>query len=157
LTSIEDLATRGDLLDRAIILTLPPIPEDRRRPESELWAEYERARPQILGALLDALVGAIDCLPSVRLDRLPRMADFALRVVAAEQALGWPKGAFIGAYRDNRQTGHGIALEASPIVPALQELAAAGEWTGTAGELLEDLSRRAGETVARRKEWPTTP
>src|SRR5262249_45420596 len=38
LTSIEDLASRGDLLDRAIVETLPAIPEERRRPEKELWA-----------------------------------------------------------------------------------------------------------------------
>src|SRR5262249_25369043 len=135
LTSIEDLATRGDLLDRAVILTLPPIPERRRLPESDLWPEFERLRPQLLAALLDALSGALARLPNIRLERLPRMADFALLGVAAEQALGWSRGAFLDAYRDNRGSAHAIALDSSPIVPPLRTLAAEREFHGTASEL----------------------
>jgi hypothetical protein len=158
LTSIEDLATRGDLLDRAIVLTLPAIPEDRCRPEKELWAEYEQIRPRLLGALLDALAGILDRLPAMRLDRLPRMADFALLGVATEKALGWPKGAFLHAYADNRQSAHTIALESSPIVPPLVELAnAVEEWTGIASELLDELVRRAGDKVTKRRDWPAKP
>jgi hypothetical protein len=156
LTSIEDLATRGDLLDRAIVLTLPAIPEDRRRPEKELWAEYEQARPGLLGALLDALAGALARLPGVRLDRLPRMADFALLGVAVERTLNWPQGAFLDAYRDNRQTAHNIALESSPIVGPLRALAAEGAWTGTAAELLGELAGRAGEKATRGRDWPSS-
>src|SRR5215212_3526332 len=37
LNGITDVATRADLLDRAIVLTLPTIPEEERRPEAELW------------------------------------------------------------------------------------------------------------------------
>jgi hypothetical protein len=33
---------------------LAPIAEWQRRPEHALWREFELARPQILGALLDA-------------------------------------------------------------------------------------------------------
>jgi hypothetical protein len=102
----------------------------------------------------DALAGALDRLNDVRLDRLPRMADFALLGVAAEQALGWPRGAFLAAYGDNRQTAHSIVLESSPIVPPLLDLAATGEWEGSATDLLAELARRAGESVTRRQDWP---
>jgi hypothetical protein len=37
LNGIEEFVTRPDLADRALILTLDPIPEERRRPEAELW------------------------------------------------------------------------------------------------------------------------
>jgi hypothetical protein len=156
LTSIEDLATRGDLLDRAVVLTLSPVPEKKRRPEGELWAEFDQLRPGLLGALLDALAGALKRLPEVRLDGLPRMADFALLGAAAEAALGWPRGAFSKAYADNRQAGHGIALEASPVVPPLLALAGERAWEGTAGDLLAELGRRAGEGVTRGRDWPST-
>ena len=55
LNGIEDIVTRPDLADRAIFLTLEAIPEERRRPEKELWAEFNAARPQLLGTLLDAV------------------------------------------------------------------------------------------------------
>src|SRR5262249_20593555 len=53
LTSIEDVASRGDLLDRAVILRLPAIPEEKRRTEAAFWVAADAARPAILGALLD--------------------------------------------------------------------------------------------------------
>ena len=56
LNGIEDVITRPDLADRAIFITLGPIGEPQRRPEKAIWREFELARPQILGALLDAAV-----------------------------------------------------------------------------------------------------
>ena len=41
LNGIEDIVTRPDLADRAILLMLEPIPEERRRPKQELWAAFE--------------------------------------------------------------------------------------------------------------------
>ena len=46
LTSIEDIATRGDLADRTIAVTLPQIPEHARLPEREVYAAMDRIRPQ---------------------------------------------------------------------------------------------------------------
>jgi hypothetical protein len=75
LNGIEDIVTRPDLADRAIALMLAPIAEWQRRPENALWREFERARPHILGALLDMVAHGLLMLPRVRPKRLPRMAD----------------------------------------------------------------------------------
>jgi hypothetical protein len=42
------------LADRAIFLTLPYVHDTRRRPEREIWQEFETARSYFLGALLEA-------------------------------------------------------------------------------------------------------
>ena len=68
LNGIEDIVTRPDLADRAVFLTLEPIPEERRRPEAELWAAFEAERPRILGVLLDAVVEGLKRLPETQLD-----------------------------------------------------------------------------------------
>src|ERR1700730_1732482 len=78
LNGIEEIVTRPDLADRAVFLTLQPMPEERRRPEAELWAAFEAERPRILGVLLDAVAQGLKRLPETRLEKLPRMADFAL-------------------------------------------------------------------------------
>jgi hypothetical protein len=78
LNGIEDFVTRPDLADRAVFLTLEPIPEERRRPEGELWAAFEAERPRILGALLDAVVEGLKRLSETLLPKLPRMADVGL-------------------------------------------------------------------------------
>jgi hypothetical protein len=74
LNGIEDIVTRPDLADRAVFLMLEPIPEERRRPEAELWAAFEAERPRILGVLLDAVVVGLKRLPETHLPKLPRMA-----------------------------------------------------------------------------------
>jgi hypothetical protein len=90
LNGIEDFVTRPDLADRSLPLTLGPIPEERRRLEAELWAAFEAERPRILGALLDVVVHGLRMLPHTPLDRLPRMADFALWATAARRRFGRP-------------------------------------------------------------------
>jgi hypothetical protein len=52
LNGIEEIATRSDLLDRCIVLELPVIAKEKRRPEADFWREFEQVRPGILGALL---------------------------------------------------------------------------------------------------------
>jgi primase-polymerase (primpol)-like protein len=155
LTGIEDVVSRGDLLDRSLLVTLQAMPEEERRPERELLERFEAARPRLLGALLDAVSAALRELPAVRLERLPRLADYALWAVALERALGWPEGSFLEAYRGNRHSADATALEADPIAAALEGLVAeAGAWVGTATELLEALGERVGEEERRGRAWP---
>lgn len=157
LNGIEDIVTRPDLADRAVFLTLEPIPEERRRPEAELWAAFEAERPRILGVLLDAVVEGLKRLPETHLPKLPRMADFALWATACETAL-WPTGTFWAAYCGNRDEAVEGVIEADPIAAAVRALMAARtEWTGTASELLGALAEMAGERVAKAKTWPDSP
>lgn len=157
LTSIEEVATRSDLLDRCLVIWLPAIPDDRRRPEAELISEFEKARPQILGALLDAVVVALRELPNVKMPTLPRMADFAIWATAAETAFGWDRGTFLATYHGNRQSANDVALEASTIArPLLELLDEQGAWSGTSSELLAALEGRVSDQVKRQNVWPKT-
>jgi hypothetical protein len=157
LNGIEDIVTRPDLADRALFLTLEPIREERRRPEQELWAAFEAERPRILGALLDAAAKGLAMLPQTRLDKLPRMADFALWAAACETAL-WPAGTFWSAYCGNRDEAVEGVIDADPIAAAVRALMVPRtEWTGRASELLGALAEMAGEGIAKSKTWPDTP
>ena len=156
LNGIEEIATRGDLLDRAIVVYLPTIPEEERRPEAELWAAFERVRPGALGALLDAVSAALRNEAATRLARAPRMADFARWVTAAEPALGWEAGAFVAAYARNRREANDLTLDASPVAPAVRAWAATltEPWEGTATDLLALLDGRTDDKTRRLKAWP---
>lgn len=155
LNGITDLAVRSDLLDRSLLVTLPRIPDDRRRTTQAFWREFAAAAPAILGALLDGVSASIGGHRMVTLRRMPRMADFAVWVVAAERALGWDDGSFLAAYGRNRASAHDLALESASIVPPLQRLPEV--WEGTAGELLEQLLGLAGDRLAKRDDWPANP
>jgi hypothetical protein len=67
LNGIEDFVARPDLGDRTVLLTLESIPDERRKLEKEIWSEFERERPLILGALLDAVAHGLRQLPHVSL------------------------------------------------------------------------------------------
>ena len=157
LNGIEDIVTRPDLADRAMFLTLEPISEEGRRPEAELWAAFEAERPRILGALLDAVVEGLKRLPETRLEKLPRMADFALWATACETAL-WPAGTFWSAYCDNRDEVVEDVIDADPVANAVRAIMATRtEWTGTASDLLGDLAEVADESVVKSRTWPGNP
>jgi hypothetical protein len=157
LNGIDAIISRADLLDRALIIDLPRIPDHRRRERQTFWRTFEAERPVIVGALLNALVGAMRRYPDVTLASLPRMADFATWAVAAEPGLELEQGTFMRAYLANRDAAHDLALEASSIAAAVRALADRGPWQGTAAELLEELARIADDAAKRAKGWPATP
>jgi hypothetical protein len=158
LNGIEDIITRPDLADRAILLTLAPIPEQQRRPEHALWREFQLARPQILGALLDAASHGLQMLPRVRLKRLPRMADFALWATACESAFR-PAGTLERAYSSNRRVAIENFVDADPVASRVREIMAGRvQWTGTASELLQaGINMADNPVVWNHAGWPKNP
>lgn len=157
LTGIHGVAYRSDLLDRSILLTLPRI--KKRRTENEFWTAFDQAHPRILGALLAAVSTALKNLPTLNEPGLPRMADFAEWVVAAEPAFGWTPGTFLGAYARNRQEADGVALESSPVAAYLRTFleAVGSPWNGTVKKLLGELTGSAASSDTARKSWPDSP
>jgi hypothetical protein len=160
INGIADIVHRSDLVDRSLRLMLPTIPEEARRPEAEVDAEYERLRPRVLGALLDVVSTAVRNLPVTSLDKLPRMADFALLMTAAEGALLWKGGEFVKAYERNREDMNDAALDDSPFVQHLMDLieGQGGVWVVTYNELLRNLNLRCtDDAVKKSHDWPKNP
>jgi hypothetical protein len=75
---IGDVIARPDLLDRALIINLPPIPRGERKLERVLEVEVEQMKPGILGALFSAVSAGLAKRDFVFLESKPRMADFAV-------------------------------------------------------------------------------
>lgn len=158
LNGITDVVTRSDLLDRAILVTLPPITDEQRRDEHTFLRAFDVAAPRILGALLDAVSVGLRDMESTRLDRTLRMADFVRWVVSAEPSLPWPAGSFMRAYAGNRAAGHELALEGSPVGRVVcRFMDGTAEWTGSCTDLLGELDTLAGEKTRKLKSWPKRP
>jgi DNA polymerase I-like protein with 3'-5' exonuclease and polymerase domains len=160
ITSITDVITAPDLLDRTIPIDLAPIGEESRKTEEELDREFEAAWPKIFAALLDAVAGGLKALPNVKLSRLPRMADFAVWAEAVGVGLGWKRNAFIDAYAGNRDDANAAALEASPVVPPLFRFIDGCDsqtWMGAATDLHDALNATATDAEKKIKGWPAKP
>jgi len=159
INGIFNFIRRPDLLDRAIILELESINESERKTDAELYKAMQENLPVIFRGLLDLLVKVLKELPSVKLDKQPRMADFALLGVATERALGLEKGSFIKCYRDNRADAKENILDSSPVMLALVEFIEKQEnkfWRGLPSELLDKLTRLK-EPISPHTLWPRTP
>lgn len=161
LNGIEDVVTRQDLLDRSIYITMPRIPDGRRRPEADLMKLFQEMHPKILGALLDAAVLGLQKKDTIKAEGLPRMADFAKWAVAA---LGEEGPEFLAAYKANRDHAIKDSLEGDPVVIGLRAYfeekhgSKHGSWSGTATELLGLLNAITGYAYKRPPAgWPRAP
>ncbi len=126
--------------------------------ERLFWAAFDQAHPRILGALLTAVSTALRNIDQTKLDRLPRMADFALWVAAAEPSLPWDQGGFMDAYEGNRADVVECSLDADPVACAVRSLMAnASRWTGTATDLMGILKGHVPDDATREKRWPKLP
>lgn len=160
LNGIEDFARAADLLDRAVLFNLPVISGTSRRAPDELRAAFERSRPRLLGSLYAAIARGLATRPSVKLKSLPRMAGFAIWGEAVCRGLGHPEGAFLAAYLANHDASALTTLEDSPVASAFFELGRmtpTDEWSGTLGELLNELRSKLPEGVSPGPSWPQTP
>ena len=158
LNGIPDLASRPDLADRSIIVTLPVIPPNGRKFEGEFWREFDAVAPRILAALLNAASAAIANLRTTDLKERPRMADFAKWVTAAEPAFGWENGAFMSAYNANRRAVRQAAIDSNPVAEAIISYAALKkDWKGTASDLLSELRFTFPLLVDDIQGFPRTP
>ncbi len=151
INGIEELAIRGDLLDRAIVVTAPPIAEHDRKPEKLFYRDFYAARPRIMGVLLDAVSCALRNVARVQLERTPRMADFTVWVEAATPSLRWKSGEFVKIYDDNREQANAAILETA-FAQAVLKLSL--PWAGTATELHQLLGTLVDGQVRRLGDWP---
>jgi hypothetical protein len=162
MNGISDVASKADLLDRALLVDLPVIKVQDRKYLTDLRTEFYEHRPAILGAMFDVMAAGLRNVETVDLTgRMPRMADFARWGVATEQALGLEVGSFMDAYDVSRESATETALEAAPIWRVLYELArkhdAEEPWIGNMKELLNELNiMETDDALKRSTDWPKT-
>jgi DNA polymerase I-like protein with 3'-5' exonuclease and polymerase domains len=167
MNGIQPGATRPDLLDRTLPISLEPMASSARREETEFWARFDAVRPRLVGAMFDALAQAIRLYPTVQLSNLPRMSDFARWGFAVAEALGLGGPAFLTAYTSAIGDQNTVAIENHAVATAVLSLlggreaidnAAEGSefWKGTAADLLTALDAVAAtqRIDVRSKAWP---
>lgn len=142
LTSIDAGALRGDLGERLVLVDLEPIHETNRKTDKELNRMYDAAQPAILGALLDLLVQVMSKLETVKVPRLPRMADFAKVLAAMDEATGMGS---LAIYETQGNRIAGEVIESDPYGSAIVRfMSTRKDWSGTAQELLEAIMPAEG-------------
>lgn len=88
LNGIDVGALRPDLAERLAVVELKRIDLRSRRAESEIYQDWARARPRIMGALLNLAATVHNGRPIASLGFTPRMADFARLLAVVDSEMG---------------------------------------------------------------------
>ena len=155
LNGIEDFVQKSDLVDRTVFLHLPPITQDRRCAEDHLWRAFRAKHSAILGGVLDVMVGGLRHLPSMKLSRMPRMADFARWGEAVGRGLGWENETFLTAYDESRSGAIETSLESTPLGEMLFHFSRTPfQCESSPAEMYSMFTQKVGKKVANSKAWP---
>lgn len=160
LNGINVAAAQPDLVDRSILIGMNPITSNERRSEEEVWEEFEKLRPYLLGAMFTALSAAMREKPGIIPGDLPRMADFAHWGMAVAEGMGQSASAFAAAYDTNIRDQDAEVIGAHPLASVLVDwIERRREWTGNATELLGELEKAAASCHVQTKDrqWPRHP
>lgn len=154
MNGINQLVTRPDLADRTVCMELHRIKS--YVDEGTLMTAWSQDYPKILGALYDLMSGSLRDLPLVKLDKLPRMGDFAKLGDAMTKSLGSGLS-FVDVFNNNRDQVVARGVESSPVALALVSCVRKnGLFQGSASELMRELE---GFQPAHfdRLAWPKSP
>lgn len=157
IASINQLADKPDLLERAWIISPDLISPSSRLQEGEFWKRFYDEAPSILGGLLDALSKAIRIKDIVKLDGLPRMADFAHWACAGALAMGIKQQDFQLALDTNTLRQNQAAIDANPFAQVVIKMMDGREsFTGSPGEFLKLVNSVAEDMQisTKAKGWP---
>ena len=159
INGIENVVTRPDLLDRAIFMEVVRIPETERRALADVLSAFEADRADILGGIFDTLSNAMAIYSTIKLEKLPRMADFARWGYAIGEALGGLGDAFLAEYSANRAAQNTEAINADPVAMLIMEfMRERKRWEGLVSELhakLAEIAPNFGVNPRSKKEFPS--
>ncbi len=158
LNGINQMVSKPDLLERSILLELERPTQAQRKQEKDLLEDFEKAKPFILGGILDTVSKAMQIVPTIKVEKLPRMADFTIWGCAIAEALGHTQEQFLEAYNANIDSQNEQALGGSLVADVVQMFMEEHEiWEGSASELLKELTMLAELQSINVKQEPSWP
>jgi hypothetical protein len=156
ITGINIPSQTPDLLDRLLLIELDRISPRKRLDEATFWANFDKDRSKLFGALLDAIAGTLKQLPNIKLTRMARMADFTRIACAYAEYIGIGSRKMLAIIMRHTARQTEEVLEADLVATSIVNLIKKERaWTGTATELLELLNQNARRP--RPQDWPKQP
>jgi len=144
LNGVNLVVEKPDLLERCVIFGLEKLETVENL--ANFNRRFEEAKPYILGAIFDAVSGALRIIDNIPLENKFRMSDFARWGCAIAEAIGFTQTDFINAYRNNIKVQHQEAVDASPVAQAIEILMKEKDvWSNTPTELFNVIKGIAEE------------
>jgi energy-coupling factor transporter ATP-binding protein EcfA2 len=145
LTSIGNVVTKPDLLERSIVFDLTRITPEDRESESDLANGFDRDHGDILGGLLNITVAALQHRDNTECPKYTRMTEFAHLGEGVQEYLKYAIGSVERRMAAGADIANEIAIESSPVASTLMSWISTheGTWQGSASDLLNILKSHA--------------
>lgn len=144
INGISNVANRSDLLDRSILFELQRVGENQRRELQDIYNSFEADRPLLLGAIFDILVKAMKIYPTVKLDKLTRMADFCRWGYAIAEVVFGNGEIFLQEYKSNQATQNLEAINSDSVAYLIMEfMRGKTTWTKRVSAFFNDIKAEA--------------
>ena len=144
LNGLYELTDQPDLLDRSIAIRYERIDDTQRLTDDYVRKNFKQDLPYFLGDIFNIVSKAMCIIDDVKLDKLPRMADFARWGYAIAEVMDIGGDNFIKYYADNR-LGIGLELLQSDVtaMAILDYMKDMESWNGSVKGLWDALERHA--------------
>jgi hypothetical protein len=119
LNGINPPGENGDLQDRVLPIELERLKASKRLADDDFWMQFNLKHPELLGAVFDALSGALKARHTVNLDERPRLADWGLYAAALYESQGWGVDTFKKDWRTVEETQQQGTLDGSIVAQAV--------------------------------------
>jgi hypothetical protein len=157
LTSIGNVVTKPDLLERSIVIDLTRITSENRVSESDLANGFDRDHGDMLGGLLNTTVAALHHRDTTECPKYTRMTEFAHLGEGVQAYLKYANDSVEGSTDETKKISiknrmaagadiaNEIAIESSPVASTLRSWISTheGAWQGSASDLLNILKSHA--------------
>lgn len=110
----------ADLAERSLFFSMKKLKETELTPERELWAHFEKARPQILWCVFDVLAKAMQIVGSINPHKKARMADAYIEMLAIAYVLGISEEEFNDLLESSKKAMVEVSLN-EPVARAVKE------------------------------------
>ena len=119
LNGINPPSERGDVQDRTLPIEFERLDRRKRLPEDDFWLQFSLKHPELLGAVFDALAGALRERHTVELEERPRLADWGLYAAALYESQGWGVAQFADDWLHVEKTQQQGTLDGSIVAQAV--------------------------------------
>ncbi len=119
LNGINPPSERGDVQDRTLPIELERLDRRKRLPEDDFWMQFSLKHPELLGAVFDALAGALRERHRVELAERPRLADWGLYAAALYESQGWGVDTFVEDWKRVEEAQQQGTLDGSIVAQAV--------------------------------------
>ncbi len=159
LNGISNFVFRADLAERILFFTTKLIRESNRLGDNEIWDSFNKDLPYILGGIFDLISSAIKMLPTIKVDKPVRLADFHKFGYAVAEAMGNRGKEFDEVLKSNKDRQMEITCENAMLIRLLIDFLKEndGEWCSTMTFLykaLRDFMTESDNDIYPREAYP---